>query len=87
MDFSEEGHAIVTAIETSPACAKVPAEVGLIKRCSKAIEDRVVKRAIQFAALCRHQHAPEPDVHLLINLELPDRIQHPDARICPEGIS
>ena len=87
MDFAEEGYAIVTAIETSPTCAKTPAEVGLIKRCSKAIEDRVVKRTIQFATLCRHQHPPEPHVHLLIDLELPDRIQYADIGITPKSIA
>src|SRR5437773_8939657 len=88
MDFPEEGRAVVTAIETSPTItpvsAETPAEVGLIKRCSKAIKDRVVERTIQFATLCRHQHAPEPYVHQLINLELPDRIQQADIGITPE---
>ena len=75
MDFSEEDRAIVTTIETSPTWSNVPTEVSGIERCPKAIEDRVVERAIQFAPLCRHQRAPDPEVHCLSKLELPDRIE------------
>src|SRR4029077_1545528 len=41
----------------------------------------VVERTIQFSTFCRHQHPPEPYVHQLIDLELPDRIQYADIGI------
>src|SRR5688572_21767629 len=85
MDFSIEDRAIVAAIDTGPACSKVPAEVSLIERCSKTIEDCMVERTVQFAALCRYQRAPDPEVHQLIDLELPDRIQHTNRSIRSES--
>jgi hypothetical protein len=71
-----QDHAIVTAIETSPTYAKaVVVEVCGVEWRLKAFEGRVVERPIQFAALAWHQCAPDPDVHEVIKLELPDRIE------------
>src|SRR6266850_4939656 len=81
IDSPEEDHAIVTAKHTSPSCTNVPAVVVGEERSPKAIEGRVVERAVQFASLCRHQGAPEPDVRVLIILDLPDRIDQADITI------
>ena len=81
IDSPEEDHAIVTAEDTSPAPAKAPAVVDWIERRPKAIIDLVVERAIQFASLCRHQGAPDPEVNDLVKLELPDRIDQADVRV------
>src|SRR5687767_15813308 len=87
MDFSKENGAIVAAIDPGPTWAEVPAEIGLVERRSEAIEDRVVERAIQFTSLCRHQRTPDPEVHELIELELPDRIEQADIAVTREMIS
>ena len=87
IDFPEEDHALVTAKDTSPASAEVPADVGLIERRPKAIVDLVVEWTIQFASFCRHQGAPDPEVHGPGNLELPDRIDQADVRITIEPSS
>jgi hypothetical protein len=84
IDSPEEDHAIVTAKQPSPTWANVPAVVVGKERRPKAIEGRVVEGAIQFASLCRHQGAPKPDVHELIILDLPDRIDQADITITRE---
>ena len=81
IDFPEEDNAIVTAEGTSPAPAEAPADVGLIERRPKAIVDLVVERTIQFASLCRHQGAPDPEVNSPAKLELPDRIDQAHVRV------
>jgi hypothetical protein len=86
MEFTKEGHAIVAAIHTSTTCTKIRAEVSWVKRRPKTIVDRVIEGSIQFATLCRHQHAPEPDVHWLTNLELPDDIEHAHTGITSKCI-
>jgi len=87
IDFPEEDHALVTAKGTSPASAEAPADVGLIKRRPKAIIDLVVEWTIQFASLCWHQGAPDPEVNGPGKLELPDRIDQADVRITIEPSS
>ena len=81
IDLPEEDHALVTAKGASPASAEAPADVGLIERRPKAIVDLVVERTIQFASLCRHQGAPDPEVHGPGKLEPPDRIEQADVRV------
>ena len=83
-DATPQDRAIVTAINTSPTCAEAPAKVCGVERRLKAFVDRVVERPIQFAALAWHQRTPDPEVHEVIKLKLPDRIDQADIGISRE---
>lgn len=64
IDLPPEGRAIVTAKETGPTYPEVRAEVCGVERRLKVFEGPVVERTVQFAALARHQHAPDPEVRV-----------------------
>src|SRR5215475_12679921 len=83
VDLTPEDRTVVTAIDTSPASAEFPGEVCGLERRPILIEGRGVERTIQLAARIWDQQTPNPDVHVLIKLELPDRIEQTDVILSP----
>src|SRR5437867_5005915 len=83
VNLTPEGHAVVTAIDTSPASAEFPGEVCRLERRPILIEGRGEERTVQLAARIWDQQTPDPDVHVLIKLELPDRIEQTDLILSP----
>src|SRR5215831_5781231 len=86
VDLAPEHRAVVTAIDTSPASAEFPGEVCGLERRLILFEGRGVERTIQLAARIWHQQTPDPDVHVLIKLELPDRIEQTDINCAVPAI-